>query len=216
MVLLKNKRKVFTLENLSYEPEVGVIHPGGATAAVGGTVSGPASLRGPDHTRRPQSHTRRPHHLRCCLSPQDGTIRLYAVQGDTLKDEGQTLQVAGAITDMAYSDDGAYLAVTDEMKVASVFTVADGYTVCLRLLTTRGQQTLLLMLLLTFSSQTKSEFYGHHAKPVTIAWSPDNEHFATGGMDMMVYVWTVGDSDRRIKIPGRTHTPVCFLPRPWV
>lgn len=40
---------------------------------------------------------------------------------------------------------------------------------------------------------------------MTLAWSPDNEHFATGGMDMMVYVWTVGDPDQRIKIPGRPH-----------
>lgn len=50
--------------------------------------------------------------------------------------------------------------------------------------------------------QVKNEYYGHHAKPVSLAWSPDNEHFATGGMDMMVYVWTVSDADKRIKIPG--------------
>lgn len=35
-----------------------------------------------------------------------------------------------------------------------------------------------------------------------MAWSPDNEHFASGGMDMMVYVWTVNDADKRLKIPG--------------
>lgn len=52
----------------------------------------------------------------------------------------------------------------------------------------------------------KNEFYGHHAKVVCLAWSPDNEHFATGGMDMMVYVWTVSNPDKRIKIPGNTHT----------
>uniref|UniRef100_A0A3B4XY90 WD repeat domain 1 n=1 Tax=Seriola lalandi dorsalis TaxID=1841481 RepID=A0A3B4XY90_SERLL len=139
VVLLKDKKKVFTLDNLGYEAEVGVVHPGGTTAAVGGT---------------------------------DGKIRLYSIQGNTLKDEGQTIEVKGPITDMAYSNDGAYLAVIDEKKVATVFTVADGYS-----------------------------FYGHHAKPVTLAWSPDNEHFATGGMDMMVYVWTVSDSDQRLKIP---------------
>lgn len=53
-----------------------------------------------------------------------------------------------------------------------------------------------------FFHQVKNEFYGHHAKPVTLAWSPDNEHFATGGMDMLVYVWTVSDPDQRLKIPG--------------
>lgn len=66
-------------------------------------------------------------------------------------------------------------------------------------------------------SKVKNEFYGHHAKPVTLAWSPDNEHFATGGMDMMVYVWTIGDSDKRVKIPGRTctgHMPGCVIHNP--
>uniref|UniRef100_A0A672Z997 WD repeat domain 1 n=1 Tax=Sphaeramia orbicularis TaxID=375764 RepID=A0A672Z997_9TELE len=139
IILLKDKKKVFTLDNLGYEPEVGAIHPGGTTVAVGGA---------------------------------DEKIHLYSIQGNTLKDNGQTMAVKGVVTDLAYSHDGAYLAAVDDKKVATVFTVADGYS-----------------------------FYGHHAKPVTLAWSPDNEHFATGGMDMMVYVWTVGDSDKRIKIP---------------
>uniref|UniRef100_A0A3Q1GQZ3 WD repeat domain 1 n=1 Tax=Acanthochromis polyacanthus TaxID=80966 RepID=A0A3Q1GQZ3_9TELE len=141
IVLLKDKKKVFTLDNIGYEAEVGVIHPGGTTAAVGGA---------------------------------DGKVHLYSIQGNTLKDEGQTLDAEAPITDMAYSNDGAYLATIDERKVARVYIVADGYSV-------------------------KNLFYGHHAKPVSLAWSPDNEHFATGGMDMLVYVWTVGDPEQRIK-----------------
>ena len=39
VVLLRDKKKVFTLEKLDYEPETGAIHPGGTTAAVGGAVS---------------------------------------------------------------------------------------------------------------------------------------------------------------------------------
>uniref|UniRef100_A0AAQ4R350 WD repeat domain 1 n=1 Tax=Gasterosteus aculeatus aculeatus TaxID=481459 RepID=A0AAQ4R350_GASAC len=106
---------------------------------------------------------------------QDGDIRLYSIQGNTLKDEGQTIKATGAVTAMAYSNDGAYLAVIDDKKVATAFTVADSYSV-------------------------KNEFYGHHAKPVTLAWSPDNEHFATGGMDMMVFIWTISDPDKRVKL----------------
>ncbi|XP_030620905.1 WD repeat-containing protein 1 isoform X2 [Chanos chanos] len=143
LVLLKDKKKLFTLDNLGYEPEAGALHPGGTTAAVGGS---------------------------------DGKVRLYSVQSNTLKDEGKVLDAQGPVTDMAYSNDGAFLAVTDEKKVITVFSVADGY-------------------------QVKNEFYGHHAKVVCISWCPDNDHFATGGMDMMVYVWTVNDPDKRIKIP---------------
>ncbi|XP_058654090.1 WD repeat-containing protein 1 [Onychostoma macrolepis] len=146
LVLLKDKKKLFTLDSLGYEPESAAVHPGGGAVAVGGA---------------------------------DGKVRLYSVQGNTLRDDGKVLEVQGPVTDMSYSQDGAFLAVTDEKKVISVFTVADGYT-------------------------EKNEFYGHHAKVVCLSWSPDNEHFATGGMDMMVYVWTVNDPDKRIKIPD-TH-----------
>ncbi|XP_062380323.1 WD repeat-containing protein 1 [Sardina pilchardus] len=146
LVLMKDKRKVFTLDNLGYEPEAGALHPGGGTAAVGGA---------------------------------DGKVRLYSIQGNTLKDDDKVLEAKGPVTDMAYSNDGAFLAVSDEKKVITVFTVADNYAV-------------------------KNDFYGHHAKVVCLAWSPDNEHFASGGMDMLVYVWTVTDADKRIKIPD-TH-----------
>uniref|UniRef100_A0A667X1Q9 WD repeat domain 1 n=1 Tax=Myripristis murdjan TaxID=586833 RepID=A0A667X1Q9_9TELE len=146
VVLLKDKKKVFTLEGLDYEPAAGAIHPGGSTAAVGGA---------------------------------DGKVHLYSIQGNTLKKDSTTMEAKGPVTDMAYSNDGAYLAVTDEKKVVTVFSVADGYSV-------------------------KNDFYGHHAKIMTVAWSPDNEHFASSGMDNMVYVWTVSDADTRIKLPD-TH-----------
>uniref|UniRef100_A0A3B3QPR1 WD repeat domain 1 n=1 Tax=Paramormyrops kingsleyae TaxID=1676925 RepID=A0A3B3QPR1_9TELE len=143
LVLMKDKKKCFTLENLGFEPESAALHPGGGTAAVGGA---------------------------------DGMVHLFSIQGNTLKDDGKTMEAKGPVTDMAYSNDGAFLAVADEKKVITVFSVADGYAV-------------------------KNDFYGHHAKVVCLAWSPDNEHFASGGMDMLVYLWAVSDPDRRVKIP---------------
>ena len=62
-------------------------------------------------------------------APQDGKIRLYSIQGSTLKDDGKILEAKGPVTDMAYSNDGAFLAVSDEKKVITVFTVADDYAV---------------------------------------------------------------------------------------
>lgn len=59
--------------------------------------------------------------------------------------------------------------------------------------------------------QVKNEYYGHHAKVVCLSWSPDNDRFASGGMDMMVYVWTISDPEKRIKIPG-TQTRTCCFP----
>lgn len=143
IILLKDKKKVFAIDQLDYEPEAVAVHPGGVTVAVGGA---------------------------------DKMVHLYSIQGNTLKDDGKTLEVDGPVTDLAYSNDGAYLATCDAQKVVSAFCVADGY------------------------SKT-GMFYGHYAKALCIAWSPDNQHFATAGMDMVVFVWTVSDPDERIKMP---------------
>nr|XP_042711398.1 WD repeat-containing protein 1 isoform X4 [Chrysemys picta bellii] len=143
IILMKNRKKCFAIDDPGYEPEVVAIHPGGATAAVGG---------------------------------QDGNVHLYSIQGTSLKIDEKTLQAKGPVTDLAYSHDGAFLAVCDANKVVTVFSVADGYA-------------------------EHNIFYGHHAKIVCLAWSPDNEHFASGGMDMMVYVWTLSDPETRVKIP---------------
>lgn len=62
------------------------------------------------------------------LSPQDGNIYLYSVQGNTLK-ATEKLALTGPVIELAYSNDGAYLAVIDEKKLATVFTVADNYSV---------------------------------------------------------------------------------------
>ncbi|KAJ8269323.1 hypothetical protein COCON_G00119300 [Conger conger] len=105
----------------------------------------------------------------------DRKVHLYSIQGNTLKDEGKTLETEGAVTDTVYSHDGAFLAASDDKKAIVVFTVAEGYAV-------------------------KGEFYAHHAKVMCLAWSPDNEHFASGGMDHLVYVWTINDPDKRNKI----------------
>ncbi|KAM7326236.1 hypothetical protein ACRRTK_014714 [Alexandromys fortis] len=142
IVLLKDQKKCFSIDNPGYEPEVVAVHPGGDAVAVGGS---------------------------------DGNVRVYSILGTTLKDEGKLLEAKGPVTDVAYSHDGAFLAVCDASKVVTVFSVADGYS-------------------------ENNVFYGHHAKIVCLAWSPDNEHFASGGMDMMVYVWTLSDPETKVKI----------------
>ncbi|XP_035308920.1 WD repeat-containing protein 1-like [Cricetulus griseus] len=144
VVLLKDQKKCFSIDNPGYEPEVVAVHPGGDTVAVGSS---------------------------------DGKVRVYSILGSTLKNEGKLLEAKGPVTDLAYSHDGAFLAVCDASKVVTVFSVADDYS-------------------------ENNVFYGHHAKIVCLAWSPDNEHFASGGMDMMVYVWTLSDPETKVKIQG--------------
>lgn len=47
----------------------------------------------------------------------------------SLKNAERTLEAKGPVTDLAYSHDGAFLAVCDANKVVTVFSVADGYAV---------------------------------------------------------------------------------------
>lgn len=56
-------------------------------------------------------------------------MRVYSILGTTLKDEGKLLEAKGPVTDLAYSHDGAFLAVCDASKVVTVFSVADDYSV---------------------------------------------------------------------------------------
>ncbi|GCB62229.1 hypothetical protein scyTo_0013042 [Scyliorhinus torazame] len=107
----------------------------------------------------------------------DSIVHLYSIQENTLqKDCVITSESLEAVLAMAYSPDGANLAVCSENKVITVFGVADGY-------------------------KDGSAFYGHHAKALCISWSPDNQHFATGGMDGLIFIWTLNDRNKIFKIP---------------
>ncbi|XP_067845802.1 WD repeat-containing protein 1 [Heptranchias perlo] len=144
ILLLKDKKKVFAIENLDYEPEAVAVHPGGVTVAVGGN---------------------------------DGKVHLYSIEGTTLQKNDCVLDLNNStvVTAIAYSPDGAVLAVCATNKVVTVFSVADGY-------------------------KKENNYYGHHAKVVCIGWSPDNQHFATGGMDGLVFIWTLNNPNKRFKI----------------
>lgn len=46
-----------------------------------------------------------------------------------MKNDEKSLEAKGPVTDLAYSHDGAFLAVCDANKVVTVFSVTDGYAV---------------------------------------------------------------------------------------
>ncbi|XP_078257493.1 WD repeat-containing protein 1 [Rhinoraja longicauda] len=143
IVLLKDKKKVFAIENLDYEPETVAIHPGGETVAVGGN---------------------------------DGKIYLYNIRCSTLQKNGSVLDFENKapVNALSYSPDGAILAACCANNIIT-YTVADGY-------------------------QETNRYHGHHAKIMCAGWSPDNEHFATGGMDGLVFIWSVSEANKRFKI----------------
>lgn len=101
----------------------------GLVAELGQQIEGKALL-----TDSPASPSRKKGIDSVCVTHcpsvlQDGNVRLYSILGTTLKDEGKLLEAKGPVTDVAYSHDGAFLAVCDASKVVTVFSVADGYSV---------------------------------------------------------------------------------------
>lgn len=56
-------------------------------------------------------------------------IHLYSIHGNTLSDEGRTIDAKSQITGMDYSDDGAHLAVINDRKAVLLYSVADDYAV---------------------------------------------------------------------------------------
>ncbi|NWW36985.1 WDR1 protein, partial [Panurus biarmicus] len=138
IVLMKDKKKCFAIDDLGYEPEAVAIHPTGSTAAVGGAV--------------------RLHFLKLCYFGH------WSNSSQVQK---------------------APLGLLNHLFVSLL---------CFFGFVFYGNNKIHAM-------SEHNVFYGHHAKVVCIAWSPDNEHFASGGMDMMVYVWTVSDPETRVKIP---------------
>lgn len=56
-------------------------------------------------------------------------IHLYSINGNSLEDQGRTIDVKSPITDMAYSDDGAHLVVLTERKAVILYSAVDNYEV---------------------------------------------------------------------------------------
>lgn len=105
----------------------------------------------------------------------DRNVCLYSILGTMLKDDWKLLETKAPVTDLAYSHKGTFLVVYSDSKLVLVFSIADSYS-------------------------ESNVFYGHHANIICLAWSPDNEHLALGGMDMMVYVWILSDPESKVKI----------------
>lgn len=83
----------------------------------------------------------------------------------------------GAITALAYSPDGKWLAAADTDRKVMVYATANG--------------TLAI-----------EQWCFHSAKVNCLAWSPDSLHAVSGGLDRDVYVWSVATPTKFVQIKG--------------
>jgi len=107
----------------------------------------------------------------------DKAIHIYELaSGDALREKTVITQgIRGALTAVAYSPDGRFLASADASRNIFVWDAA--------------------------SKQLRIEgWIFHTARVSSIAWTPDGKHLASGGLDSSVYVWSVETPDKRIFI----------------
>ena len=120
-----------------------------------------------------------PTHNILVLSGEDKSLHIFSISDTTLED---TKSLAGLLTSalsaMAFSPDGAHLAVGTSSGGA--ITVLNSST--WEVVTTRWS--------------------AHTARVTSIAWSPDGKHAVSGSLDTNVFVWTLDKPGRRIKAGG--------------
>ncbi|VDO37938.1 unnamed protein product [Haemonchus placei] len=95
---------------------------------------------------------------------QDSKVHIYSFSGGALR-EKTVIAHSTPITRVAFSPNGKYLVATDSGRKVVPYSVDD------------------------FKTIAQKEWTFHTAKVNCVAWSPDNRHLATGGLDTNIIVW---------------------------
>ncbi|KAG5176156.1 66 kDa stress protein [Tribonema minus] len=106
----------------------------------------------------------------------DGIVRIYALSGSTLTETKALPPVRGAAASVAFSPDGAHLAVGDSQKEIVVYARAGG----------------------AWDPLVQGLWQFHTSTVAALAWSPDNTLLASGGPDETIYVWSIAKPRKRI------------------
>ncbi len=109
---------------------------------------------------------------------------------------GKSLQKVAAITDkmagecttMAFSPDGAYLAVGDAERHLRLFKVEG---------TSDGGDGAAPKLTET------NDWRSHAARVTSVAWTPDSSHIATGGLDCALIIFKPGASTKVCEVRSK-------------
>eukprot|EP00036_Acanthoecidae_sp_10tr_P010872 CAMPEP_0182925324 /NCGR_PEP_ID=MMETSP0105_2-20130417/9235_1 /TAXON_ID=81532 ORGANISM="Acanthoeca-like sp., Strain 10tr" /NCGR_SAMPLE_ID=MMETSP0105_2 /ASSEMBLY_ACC=CAM_ASM_000205 /LENGTH=597 /DNA_ID=CAMNT_0025063167 /DNA_START=36 /DNA_END=1829 /DNA_ORIENTATION=+ len=104
----------------------------------------------------------------------DKKVYIYSLDGDKLSPKTE-YEVKEPITCVAYSPDGAYLAVGDTKRQVYGFDTASG-------------------------EMTFSRWKYHTARITSLSWSPDSKLLASGSLDTNIYIWSVDKPDNKVKI----------------
>ncbi|KAL3696296.1 hypothetical protein R1sor_010372 [Riccia sorocarpa] len=102
---------------------------------------------------------------------EDGNVRIYSIQGDTLTLQKVLEKHRGPVTAIQFSPDNAMLCSGDQNREAVVWSRETG----------------------DWQVKVKSMLY-HASRITAVAWSPDNQKVATGSVDQYVYIYDVNQA----------------------
>ncbi|TDL25119.1 WD40 repeat-like protein [Rickenella mellea] len=103
---------------------------------------------------------------------EDKKIYLYSWTGDALKELGTLEENRGTITAISFSPDGSLLAAGDSTGKIVLYNVQD-------------QKASSNML------HIESRWTNHSARVLSLSWTADGAHIASGSLDTHVYIWSV-------------------------
>lgn len=111
------------------------------------------------------------------VGSKDGSIYVYSIEGDELKETMLVKGHRGEVTCVAYSPKGDLLAAGDAAREVMVWRAK------------------------SWESEVQGLWQFHTARVTCLAWSPDGVYVASGGVDENVFVWKPSKPRRRVHYP---------------
>ncbi|KAI1731924.1 actin-interacting protein 1 [Ditylenchus destructor] len=102
---------------------------------------------------------------------QDSRIRIYELKADNTLTDKTILQHQGALTSVRFSPNGKYLVGTDNTRKVIPYDLSADFKIA-----------------------SEKEWSFHSARVNCCAWSPNNRHIATGGIDTNIIIWDLQKS----------------------
>ncbi|KAI1306093.1 Actin-interacting protein 1 [Halotydeus destructor] len=103
---------------------------------------------------------------------QSHKVHIFSTNGNNLSPKLE-LEHRDAITDVAYSSDGKYLAASDANRKVVLYNASSNYELSHNL-----------------------DWAFHAARVNCLAWAPDNVHLASGSLDTAIIIWNADKPDK--------------------
>ncbi|PYI01070.1 WD40 repeat-like protein [Aspergillus sclerotiicarbonarius CBS 121057] len=97
---------------------------------------------------------------------EDSSVQILDIAGSSLSPKADIKATRNAVSALAFSSDGSYLAVGDSRGRVLVYKVADG-------------------------SLVTDRWTAHTSRITSLAWNEDNAHLTSGSLDTNIFVWSL-------------------------